>query len=96
MLGMLVSDDQNSWAMRHRGRRAKQLAVVLRAKWEDVVGANGLDLSDAAARLSDEGWANAATEVARLTGKPFGPPSETTKQITIGYLADDSVKGLIR
>ena len=87
---------RDQFALRHQARRAKQLAAVLRVKWEDVEDNFGMDLADAAARLSDEGWANAAAEVERLTGKPFRTPSETTRQICIGLLSMPELSGLLQ
>ncbi len=81
--------------LRHQARRAKQLAELLRAKWEGVEETYGMDLYDAAVRLSDEAWEGYAAELTELTGKEFRPPSETTKQICIGYLSVPSLEGLM-
>lgn len=79
----------NNFQLRHQARRAALLAAELRRQWDylDLEEKGGFLLGEAAARLSDEGWINAADKVAEATGKPFHPPSETTKQITIGMLS---------
>lgn len=95
-----MSDEQNSFAMRHRARRAALLADLLREQWDGLgdewaqVLAH-MDLPEAAARLSEQGWINATDEIARRTGEPFRPPSETTKAITIGLLSAPALRGLV-
>ncbi len=92
-------EPSESFALRHQARRASALADLLREKWdamdEDLYCAAGMDLPDAAAALSDQGWANAADELADRTGKGFRPPSDTTRAITIGLLSAPTTRGLV-
>lgn len=89
--------EANSYAMRHRARRAVALAEVLRQQWaaigldpRDISDPSGMDLADAAAAMSEAGWANAA-EVAGIS-----MPSEITRAITIGLLSAPKLEGIVR
>jgi len=91
---MLVSDDQSSYAMRHRARRAAQLAAVIRRSAE-AQELHDVDLSAFAERMGPEGWALVSECVFIETGVPFKAPSEITKQMCIGLLSMPAVEGLI-
>ena len=84
------------FALRHQARRAAILAAQLRRMWDTLLDEERGEflLGEAAARLSDEAWINLADTVAVQTGKPFHPPSETTKAITVGLLSVPELMGL--
>jgi len=90
-----VADDQNSYAMRHRARRAAQLAAYVRRTAEEGGMRDAALIAAVAAHMADEGWQWAAAGVAVETGAPFKAPSETTKQMCIGLLSMPSLEGLV-
>lgn len=93
-----MSDEQNSFALRHQARRAALMASTLRRMWSALLIEERGEflLGEAAAAMSDEGWIDLADTVALDTGKPFHPPSETTKAICIGLLSVPDLMGLVK
>jgi len=95
--------NRESFAMRHRGKRAALLAGVLREQWAVKVerarwddhdpDPDPMELARIASDMTEQAWAGAA-ELAGIT-----VPSETTRAICIGLLlaperATAGLKGL--
>jgi hypothetical protein len=96
-----VSDEPNSFALRHQARRAAALADLLHEIWDSgeefriLADEMGLALPDAASLIEGIAWSDLAGLIAERTGEPFRPPSDTTKAITIGLLSAPALKGLV-
>jgi hypothetical protein len=81
-----MADD---FAMRHRARRAAQLAETVRRTYEALDDTSSTVVA-LAERLTEEQWET----VAAITG--IRPPSEITKNLVIGLLSvPEQAKGLI-
>jgi hypothetical protein len=94
----MTDDTRSPFQLRHQARRAALLAAQLRRMWDVLLEEDKGEflIGEAAARMSDEAWINIADTVAIQTGKPFHPPSETTKAICIGLLSVPELIGLVK
>lgn len=88
------TDTANSFAMRHRARRAALLAAEIR-RLAETYGYAGQEVA-AAERMDDRLWARVALSIAERAGEPFKTPSEITRQICIGLLLMPDLEGVTK